>query len=144
MEIRRLSALPLVLVLALAACRVRETPPPRHPRASILKDIPAAAYSQLRDTSGTSDAEQWTYTTRLPFDTTAAFYRAFLPQLGWQLMSDRSDRPAGTIDLYARMGTHTLWVHVEKQAEETSRYTLIAAADTTVARAAPARRDSTR
>jgi hypothetical protein len=143
MQIRPFAALPLALALALSACRGREPAPQPRPRAEILKDIPAALQSELRDTSGTPDAEQRTYACSLPVDTTAAFYRVWLPRLGWQLMSDRSDRPAGRIDLYARKGNHTVWVHIEKQSEGTSRYTLIAAADTSAARAAPARGDST-
>jgi hypothetical protein len=145
MQIRPFAALPLALALAAASCRGREpAPAPHTPRAAILKDIPPATQSTLRDTTGTSEAEQRTYTSTLPFDSTAAFYRSWLPRLGWQLMGDRLDRPAGRIDLYARKGTQTLWVHVEKQSEVTSQYTLIAAADTTARRAAPARGDSTR
>jgi hypothetical protein len=139
MQIRPFAALPLALALWVA-CRGREpAQAPHAARAAILGGIPAAARSVLRDTSGTVDAEQWTYTAQWPFDSTAEFYRRMLPELGWQLMSDRSDRPGGTIDMYARKGTHTVWVHIEKQAEETSRYTLIATADTSAPRAAPVR-----
>ncbi|MFI5208180.1 MAG: hypothetical protein ACHQU8_06285 [Gemmatimonadales bacterium] len=145
MQIRPFAALPLALVLAVASCRGREpAQPPHAPRAAILKEVPAAAYSVLRDTAGTADAEQRTYTAQLPFDTTAAFYRAMLPVLGWQVMGDRSDRPAGMIDLYARRGIQTLWVHIEKQSEATTRYTLIATADTTTPRPAPTRGRRTR
>jgi hypothetical protein len=131
MQIRPFAALPLALALALASCRGREPAPPTHaPRPAILRDVPAAAFSILRDTTGTVDAEQWTYTTRLPFDSTAAFYRAMLPELGWQVMGDRSDAPEGKIDLYAKKGTETLWVHLEKLAAFT-QYMMIATAGTT-------------
>jgi hypothetical protein len=144
MQIRPFAALPLAFALALAGCRGREAAQaPRTPRATILKEIPPTAHSVLRDTSGTPDAEQWTYFAAMPADTAASFYRAMLPVLGWRLLSDRSDRPAGKIDLYARRGAVNLWVHIEKQAEGTTNYTLIAAADTAAGRAAPARADST-
>ncbi|MFI5280589.1 MAG: hypothetical protein ACHQU1_08845 [Gemmatimonadales bacterium] len=144
MQIRPFAALPLALALALASCRGREpAPQPHAPRAAILNGIPSAAQSVLRDTAGTADAEQWTYTTSLPFDTTASFYRAMLPELGWQVMSDRSDAPAGSIDLYAKKGTQTLWLHLEKQTDALTQYTLIATADTT-SRAIPERKSNAR
>jgi hypothetical protein len=144
MQMRHFAALPLVLALVLPSCRGREAAQaPRAPRAEILKDIPPSTQSTLRDTTGTPEAEQRTYVSALPADTAASFYRSWLPRLGWQVMSDRADRPAGRIDLYARKGTHTIWVHIEKQSEATATYTLIAAADTSAARAAQVRGDST-
>lgn len=138
MQIRHVVALPLTLVLAVAACRGREpAPAPHAPRASVLKDIPPAAYSVLKDTTGTSEAEQWAFTTTLPFDTAAAFYRRMLPELGWQVMSDRPDVSAGTIDLMAKQRVKTVWIHLERAADGSTRYTLIGAVDSAATRGIP-------
>ncbi len=131
MQIARFPAVLLAaLALGLCGCKGREavSAAPAPPRAQILREVPVAFPSSLRDTTGTSDAERRTYVTVAPFDSTAAFYRTRLPRLGWELLSDRTDRPAGKIDLYARNGNWTLWVHIEKQAELTTEYTLIASA----------------
>ena len=127
MQITRVAAALAALALGATGCRNREPPPPRGaPRAAILQDVPAVAFSELRDTTGTSDAERRTYVARIPLDSTAVFYRTWLPQHGWALLNDRTDRPAGRIDLYARKGPQTLWVHIEKQSEGTTEYTLLA------------------
>jgi len=138
MQIRHVVALPLTFMLALSACRAREPEKAPHPpRAAVLRDVPPAAYSVLKDTTGTSEAEQWTFTTTLPFDTTGVFYRRMLPELGWQVMSDRADRPAGTLDFMAKKGTQNLWIHLDRAADGTTRYTLIGAADGAATRGIP-------
>jgi len=146
MQITRSRALfALALALLPAACQSREpAPPPAAPRAQILKDVPSFGRSTLLDTTGTSDAERRSYSVVIPADTIAAAYRTWLPHSGWTLYNDYADRAGGRIDLYARKGRATLWVHIEKRSETVSDYTLIANAEDSTSQGSARKADSVR
>ena len=112
-----------------ASCKARVPEPARQAaptQPQILRSIPTAPGGYLTDTSGTSDAEHRAFSVPHPIDTVAAFYRDRLKALGWLLMSDRADRPAGRLDLLARKDSQSLWVQLERNGEQAALVSLIA------------------
>ncbi len=116
-------------LLGTASCKARAPEPVRQAaptRSQILGSIPTAPGGYLTDTTSTSDAEHRSYSVPHPIDTVAAFYRDRLQALGWLLMSDRADRPAGRLDLLATKDSQSLWVHLVRNGEEAALVSLIA------------------
>jgi|SRR5579859_6515675 len=126
---RTLSAAALAASLLMpVSCKSRAQEPAQQaaPRRVILGGLPTPPGGYIVDTSGTSDAEHRAYSVPHPIDTVAAFYRGRLKDLGWLLMSDRADVPAGRLDLLAEKDSNSLWVHLEKNGDQAVMASLIA------------------
>jgi hypothetical protein len=91
----------------------------------VLARVPILVPAVLTDTTGTEDTDRRSFLVDMPFDTVAAYYRRMLPASGWLIMNDRGD--STILDLYARRGDTTVWVHVEPRGRGTA-YTLIGSA----------------
>ncbi len=118
----------VLLALAAARCTTQENgeeagggSAPR--RAQVLTTVPSLVGSELRDTTGSEDAERRTYLARFPLDSAAAFYRRILPSLGWLVVGDRGG--AATIDLHYRKADAALWIQLRRLDPVTTEYTLI-------------------
>lgn len=119
--------------LLLAACRAErgngqqaDTTSVR-PRRDVLADVPSLNPSNLRDTTGTPEAQYREYATLVTLDSVRNFYRHILPALGWSVRNDQGDSAEATI--YAVRDSGVVWVRIWRL-EPTTRYALIGGTQT--------------
>jgi outer membrane lipopolysaccharide assembly protein LptE/RlpB len=126
----RLSA--LLAVLALAACVGQQRPeddgPPAAtatPRVDVFAHVLALPGSELRDTTGARDAQHVELSITAPIDTVRAFYRRYLADNRWTLVSDV--RNGDELTMHARRDTLLLWITGRAMSPSYTIYSLIGA-----------------
>lgn len=122
----------LLAVLALAACVGRERPdddgPPAAaaaPRVDVFAHVLALPGSELRDTTGARDAQHVELSITAPIDTVRAFYRRYLADNRWTMVSDV--RSGDELAMHARRDTLLLWITGRAMSPSYTVYSLFGA-----------------
>jgi hypothetical protein len=107
----KISRLTLLLALASLACG---RPEPKLAKLSeALPDLPLPPEATVTDRSAGPDALKLTFTSTVPPDQMAEFYRGTLSSGVWRLVSDIK-MAGGAIALYAEREGPPLWVTIRK------------------------------
>ncbi len=127
----RRSFICLAAVLALGACRAEGGHGSRNggnsasavgPRRDVLGVLPKMPKAVLRDTLGTTEAQNQKYSTLAAIDTVVEFYRHALDSIGFQVQGDQSSD--GQFTIYATKDSSAVWLRAWSEPPVTM-YTLI-------------------
>ncbi len=97
------------------------------PPAGLLRDAPLFPFSRPTTVAGTSESLEQSYTSLLPADTVASWYRRALDDRGWEILSD-SKAPNGMVTILAQKSGGPLWVMIAPTTEGGTVYKVVAAA----------------
>ncbi len=99
-------------LLALAACKDEEPPPPVMAEASkVFPNLPLPPQASVVSRDGSAEALKITLMSRAKVKDIEAYYREVLSEDGWRLVNDARDREGATVLLAERDGP-PLWVRI--------------------------------
>jgi hypothetical protein len=114
-------------LLALGSGACREIEPDANPPQEALEGVPVLPLSTVLFEGGTNEVAQTVLFAPNAIDTTATWYREYLIEEGWDLVSDVTD-PNGRVTLHAVRDGPPLWVILEREPTQYgTRYTIMGA-----------------
>jgi hypothetical protein len=118
----------VALTAALAACIGERDPDAAAAgrRANVFFHLLAVPGSQVRDTTGTPEAQRIVMAVGQPIDSVRAFYRRFFPLNHWTIVSDVGNARQAT--MHVRRDTMLVWITLQSGGPAYTIYTLIGSA----------------
>ncbi len=102
---------PLIVLLALAACKPAAEKAKTPDLGAAMPDLPLPPNAELIGRSGSTDALQLVFQSPVAMDVIADYYRGVFTGGKWQLISDTKQADGG-IALYAEQPGHPMWVRM--------------------------------
>lgn len=124
----------ILLILFLGACRGAT---PREASGELLAGIPALPRSAPASISAGADAVEAGYTSTLPPDSVAAWYRRWFIKDGWHINGDLP--AAGSVTLYVEKGRRPIWLIIRPLADHQGSVFSVVAAEDSAAASGPQR-----